>query len=182
MKQIKEKRNKSNMCIWLIIVLLAMYMYLRLNFLITFSDWWIALCYCGVFLVFMLLFYLLGKSIKYLKIIEISTIAFLSVWNIIYLCGFYCISAHNTIEVIVPINGYYTRRVDGVLFSYKGYKYNRPLNISDVLTKYGKDVIKECALKLSLYEVYENFYYINYIDIVKKNVGNDNSEKNVSDK
>ena len=76
MKQIKEKRNKSNMCTWLIIVLLAMYMYLRLNFLITFSDWWIALCYCGVFLVFMLLFYLLGKSITYLKIIEISTIAF----------------------------------------------------------------------------------------------------------
>ena len=98
------------------------------------------------------------------------------------MCGFYSISAHNTIEVIVPINGYYTRRVDGVLFSYKGYKFNRTLNISDVLTKYGKDVTKECELKLSLYEVYENFYYINYIDIVKKNVRNDNSEKNVSDK
>ena len=182
MKQIKEKRNKSNMCTWLIIVLLAMYMYLRLNFLITFSDWWIALCYCGVFLVFMLLFYLLGKSIIYLKIIEISTIVFLSVWNIIYLCGFYSIGAHNTIEVIVPIYGYYTRRVDVVLFSYKGYKFNRTLNISDVLTKYGKDITKECELKLSLYEVYENFYYINYMDIVKKNVRNDNSEKNVSDK
>ena len=38
MKQIKEKRSKSNMCIWLIIFLLAIYMYLRLNFLITFSD------------------------------------------------------------------------------------------------------------------------------------------------
>ena len=70
----------------------------------------------------------------------------------------YSISAHKTIEVIVPINGYYTRRVDGVLFSYKGYKFNRTLNISDVLTKYGKDITKECELKLSLYEVYENFY------------------------
>ena len=69
----------------------------------------------------------------------------------------YSISAHNTIEVIVPINGYYTRRVDGVLFSYKGYKFNRTLNISDVLTKYGKDITKECELKLSLYEVYEKF-------------------------
>ena len=67
----------------------------------------------------------------------------------------YSISAHNTIEVIVPINGYYTRRVDGVLFSYKGYKFNRTLNISDVLTKYGKDITKECELKLSLYELYE---------------------------
>ena len=63
-----------------------------------------------------------------------------------------------TIWVAVVINGYYTRRVDGALFSYKGYKFNRTLNISDVLTKYGKDVTKECELKLSLYEVYENFY------------------------
>lgn len=43
-------------------------------------------------------------------------------------------------------------------FSYKGYKFNRTLNISDVLTKYGKDVTKECELKLSLYEVCGNFY------------------------
>ena len=63
-----------------------------------------------------------------------------------------------TIWVAVVINGYYTRRVDGVLFSYKGYKFNRTLNISDVLTKYGKDVTKECELKLSLCEVCENFY------------------------
>lgn len=170
------------MCIWLIIFLLAIYMYLRLNFLITFSDLWIVLCYCGVFLFFMLLFYLLENSIKCLKIIEISTIVFLSIWNIIYLYGYYSISAHNAIDVTVPLNGYYTRRVDGVLFSYKGYKFNRTLNISDVLTKYGKDLTKECELKLSLYEVFENFYYINYIDVVEKNVTNDKPGKNVNDK
>lgn len=94
----------------------------------------------------------------------------------------YSISAHNTIEVIVPINGYYTRRIDGVLLSYKGYKFNRTLNISDVLTKYGKDLTKECELKLSLYEVFEDFYYINYIDVVKKNETNDKPEKDVNDK
>ncbi len=145
-----------------------MYMYLRLNFLITFSDWWIALSYCGAFLIVMLLIYFHEKCIKYLKVIIISTIAFLSVWNIIYLYGYYNIGAHEAIKATVPLSGYYTWRTDGVLFSYKGYKFNRTLNITDVISKYGKDLTKKCELELSLTEVFPNLYYINYIDVVEK--------------
>lgn len=168
MKLINGRISKSNLFTWLIIVLLAMYIYLRLNFLITFSDWWLALSYCGVVLITILLLYLYNKNINYVKVIKLSTILFLSAWNITYLYGCSSVSIHDTISVTVPLRGYYTHRMDGVLFSYEGYKFDRTINLTDVLSKYGDDLPNKCELKLSLEQIFPNFYYINYIDIVEK--------------
>lgn len=156
------------MCTWLIIVLLAMYTYLRLNFLITFSDWWIALTYCGIVLIITLSIYLYKKNIEYIKVIKLSTIVFLSAWNLLYLYGYSNIGNHDTINVTVPLKGYYTRRIDGVLFSFKGYKFDRSIKLTDVLSKYGDDLPNKCEIELSLERIFPNFYYINYIDIVEK--------------
>lgn len=154
---------------WLIIVLLAIYIYLRTSFLITFCDWWITLSYCAIFIIIMPLLYLLEKSIKYLKAIIISTIVFLSAWIIIYMYGYYNIDTHKSFNVTVPLKGYYLRRGDYVLFSYKGYKFSRRIRLKDALTKYGEDLPDKCELELSLCEVFPNFYYINYIDVVERN-------------
>ena len=167
MRRRKLKISKKDVELWLIIVLLGIYIYLDLNFLTTFSDWWIVGSYCGVLLIVMLLTYLLGKSIEYLKAIKISAIAFLGIWNIIYIYGYCNISTHKTINVTVPLSGYYTGRIDGVLFSFKGYKFNRSLNLADAISKYGEELPNKCELELSLSEVFTNFYYINYIDVVE---------------
>ena len=168
MKMINEKISKSDVCIWLIIALLAIYIHLRSNFLITFSNLWIALSYCGIILIIMSLIYLYKKNVKYIKVIKLSTIVFLSAWNILYLYGYSSVSKHQIINVTVPLKGYYTRRIDGVLFSYRGYKFDRTINLTDVLSKYGDDLPNKCELELSLEQIFPNFYYIKFIDIVEK--------------
>ena len=153
---------------WLIIVLLAIYIHFRGTFLTMFSDWWNLLSFSIVYLIIILLIYLLEKSIEYIRAIIISAIVFLCAWNTIYLYAYCNRSTDNAIHTTVPLNGYGTRPVHKVLFTYKGYKFEKVVNLKDVISKYGDDLKNRFELELSLSEVdaLPNFYYINYIDVV----------------
>ena len=83
----KRKLTKSNMCTWLIIVLLAIYIRFMGTFLTMFSDWWNLLSFSVVYLIVILLIYLLEKSIEYIRAIIISAIVFLCAWNTISNCS-----------------------------------------------------------------------------------------------
>ena len=171
MGQIKEKIKNSDKCVWLVVLLLGMYIILEQAFLTMFSKWMFWLSCCGTFIVIMLFFYLFEKNIKFIKVIKASAIIFLCVWNFIFLYAHFNVNTYKSVHAIVPLNGYYTARGSGVLFSYNGYKFKRSLRLRDALSKYGEDLIHKCNLELSLYEVdgLPDFYYINYIDIVAKN-------------
>lgn len=161
---------KNNICTWIIIVLLDIYLILKNRFLEMFSDWWFWLSYSGVLLTIILLIYLYEKRIKYIKAIKIATIIFLCAWNLLYIYAYYNVTPHKTIHTIVSLRGYGIRRREDVLFSYKGYKFDKNTRVWDAVDKYGEDLIHKCKLELSLCEV-NNFpylYYINYIHIVEK--------------
>ena len=187
-EKLKEEANnrkltKSDMYLWLIIVLLAIYIRFRGTFLTMFSDWWNLLSFSIVYLIVILLIYLLEKSIEYIRAIIISAIVFLCAWNTIYLYAYCNRSTDKTIHATVPLNGYGTRPVHKVLFTYKGYKFEKVVNLKDVISKYGDDLRNIFELELSLSEVdaLPNFYYINYIDVVKKEKTNDKSKTDDND-
>ena len=121
----KRKLTKSNMCTWLIIVLLAIYIRFMGTFLTMFSDWWNLLSFSVVYLIVILLIYLLEKSIEYIRAIIISAIVFLCAWNTIYLYAYCNRNTDKAIHATVSLNGYGTRPVPKVLFTYKGYKFEK---------------------------------------------------------
>lgn len=170
MGQIKEKIKNLDKYFWLVVLSYGMYIILEQSFLTMFSEWVFWGSCCGTLVIIMLLIYLFEKSIKFIKAIKISALIFLCVWNLIYLFARCNVNTHKPICAIVPLNGYYTRPGSGVLFSYKGYKFNRKVSIGKALSKYGEDLIHKCDIELSLYEVdgLPDFYYINYVDIVAK--------------
>lgn len=176
----KRKLTKSNMCTWLIIVLLGIYIRFSGTFLTMFSDWWNLLSFSIVYLIVILLIYLLEKSIGYIRAIIISAIVFLCAWNTIYLYAYCNRSTNKAIHATAPLNGYGTRPVNKVLFTYKGYKFQKVVNLKDVISKYGDNLKNRCELELSLSEVdaLPNFYYINYIDVVEKTNGNSKFDAN----
>ena len=179
----KRKLTKSDWYSWLIIVLLAIYIRFRGTFLTMFSDWWNLLSFCVVYLIVILLIYLLEKSIEYIRAVIISAIVFLCAWNTIYLYAYCNRSTDKAIHVTVPLNGYGTRPVHKVLFTYKGYKFEKVVNLKDVISKYGDNLRNICELELSLSEVdaLPFFYYINYIDVVRKEKINDKSKTDDND-
>lgn len=168
MKQKRIKKNNPNTYIWSTIILLAIYMYLRLSFLTTFNDWWIVVSFIVVVILIIVILFIKMRALNFIKIAKVSSITFLIIWNIVYLYGKYLTIDNLSFTVCTDLNGYYTSRIDGVLFSYRGYKFDRPLNLTDVITKYGDNLTKECKVELCLKEVFPNFYYINYISIIKK--------------
>lgn len=179
----KRKLTKSNMCTWLIIVLLAIYIRFMGTFLTMFSDWWNLLSFSVVYLIVILLIYLLEKSIEYIRAIIIHAIVFLCAWNTIYLYAYCNRNTDKAIHATVSLNGYGTRPVPKVLFTYKGYKFEKVVNLKDVISKYGDNLRNICELELSLSEVdaLPIFYYINYIDVVKKEKTNDKYKTDAND-
>lgn len=180
----KRKLTKSDLYSWLIIVLLAIYIRFRGTFLTMFSDWWNLLSFSVIYIIVILLIYLLEKSMEYIRAIIISAIVFLCAWNTIYLYAYCNRSTDKAIHATVPLNGYGTRPVHKVLFTYKEYKFEKVVNLKDVISKYGDNLRNICELELSLSEVdaLPKFYYINYIDVVKKEKQtNDKSKTDAND-
>ena len=156
------------MCTWLIIVLLAIYIRFMGTFLTMFSDWWNFLSFSVVYLIVILLIYLLEKSIEYIRAIIISAIVFLCAWNTIYLYAYCNRNTDKAIHATVSLNG---------------YKFEKVVNLKDVISKYGDNLRNICELELSLSEVdaLPIFYYINYIDVVKKEKTNDKYKTDAND-
>lgn len=70
------------------------------------------------------------------------------------------------------LNGYYTGRIDGVLFRFKDFNFKRNVN----LTGYTQDDLREkYDLKLELTPLTSNIYFIENLSLVEKNdvLGND---------
>lgn len=64
------------------------------------------------------------------------------------------------------LNGYYTGRIDGVLFRFKDFNFKRNVN----LTGYTQDDLREkYDLKLELTPLTSNIYFIENLSLVEKN-------------
>lgn len=181
MKLKKREVSKSDIYSWTIIVLLAIYIEFRKCFLLTFSDWAIMLIYFVVVHIILLLVYLKKRSIDYDKVMAVSTIVLLIAWNMTYLCAYSNTGKHQPIITTVPLRGYITHGPNRVLFRYKGYKFDVPKNLKEVISKYDDDLLNKCELELSLEEVYPDVYYINYIHVIGKSEI-DSSENMINNK
>ncbi|WP_281235086.1 hypothetical protein [Flavobacterium gelatinilyticum] len=71
----------------------------------------------------------------------------------------------------VIIKGYYTRKVDGVLFDFKGKTFDRPFDLANQVSKpesSTENFYKKYRLKLSVKEFDFDIYYLNSIDLIRK--------------
>lgn len=70
-------------------------------------------------------------------------------------------------DIVVPIDGYYYRRIDAVLFSYEGKNYKRPIKSFSKEKKH-INIMNDCELKLRIRKCNKNIYYLESMDIVRK--------------
>lgn len=64
------------------------------------------------------------------------------------------------------LNGYYTGRIDGVMFKFKGFSFKRNVNLTDYTQG---DLREKYDLKLELTSLTSNIYFIENLSLVEKN-------------
>ena len=126
------------------------------------------LYYIVILVVSILIVWVFGGLFK--KILKCSLVeCFLILVLLIYFAFFsllYVLKGNSKVEeYIVPLNGYYTSKIDGIFFSFNGRSFNRKLNLNN----YAKvDLTKKYMVKLRLREQLNEIYYIDNIQLVEK--------------
>ncbi|WP_304313741.1 hypothetical protein, partial [Phocaeicola plebeius] len=70
---------------------------------------------------------------------------------------------------VVPLSGYYTRRINGVVFRFEGDKFDRKFDIQELADKHGRDLLDSHEVHLTLKEVLPDVYYLDNISVKAKN-------------
>lgn len=158
----------DNIIYWGIVILLYIYIKAYTAFLALVSPWWKFCLFAIILLIIMAFFYLRHKQLRIIDAIKRATVIALCGLNFIY--GYaYMKTDKQEIEIVnVPLKGYSIIRIDHVLFSYEGYKFQRYITLTQAIKEYGDNLSEKCEVQLSLSPAFPNLYYINYIDIVGK--------------
>ena len=161
-----ETKKKYNSVILLIALgLIAIIYILRLKFLITTYTYAIVIAAISIAVTLIaFIFKATRQKDKVLFGIRSFVMLYISMWTLFYS---YCYvqKSTNVQTAIVPINGYYTRRMDGVLFTFQDKHFDRKAFIPN----YSDSLIDKYVIKLELVEVISNVYYINKLHIIPKN-------------
>lgn len=156
--KIKDKRLKS---ILLIIIGLISYYYFYSTLVTTYLYYLIIL----VVAIFIALLYtrykIQSKSKLFYYILKLSLI----IYFFFFSCLFILKNKTEVVSFNTPLNGYYTRRIDGVLFQFQNRNFDRKLNLNDYPSI---DLKENYDVKLELQEVISGVYYIHDISLEKK--------------
>lgn len=94
---------------------------------------------------------------------------YLFCWVIIYSYGYFAQSEKEKQTNIVPLSGYYTRRIDGIVFYFEGDKFDRKYNIQELSDQYGKGLLDSHEVHLTLRKILPDVYYLDNISVKSKN-------------
>lgn len=98
---------------------------------------------------------------------------YLFCWVMIYSCGYFVQSEKEKQTYVVPLSGYYTRRIDGIVFYFEGDKFDRKYDIQELADKYGRELFDSHEVHLTLTKVLPDVYYLDNISVKpKKNLQN----------
>ncbi|MDY3538314.1 hypothetical protein PG275_09905 [Riemerella anatipestifer] len=148
----------------LVIAIAFMDYMLHLNFLVLTNVIYLKILLFSAVISLLLLFLL---RIRWQKLIKIFFLVGISGYFIHF--SFLYIKAKNykVFKEIVPLNGYYTRRINGVLFTFRNKNFDRPISkISSKILE--NDILKKYELELKLVEVGDDVYFISTKNIVLK--------------
>lgn len=73
---------------------------------------------------------------------------------------------------VVPLSGYYTAGIDGIVFSFEGNKFDRKYDIQELADKHGRKLFDSHEVHLTLTKVMPDVYYINNISVKPKSLRN----------
>lgn len=59
---------------------------------------------------------------------------------------------------VVPLNGYYTRRINGVVFYFEGDKFDRKYDIQELADKHGRELFDSHEVHLTLTKILPDVY------------------------
>lgn len=163
MKKITIERNKHHICnsILLVIIGLISYYYYY-STLVTLYYYYIII---SLITIFVMLFNKCKITFTF-QTISCFIKAFLVVY-FLFFSSLLILKGRNGIEIFrVPLKGYYTRRIDGVLFRFNNSSFDRKLN----LNKYPYIDLKEkYDIKLELQQPIKGVYFIHSISLIEKN-------------
>lgn len=118
-------------------------------------------------LILTILIYIVNKKLDYLNYFKYLICIFMFIYMVFFGNLYLNVENYKYIETVLPIKGYYTRGIDGVLFNFQEKKFDRPINkINDDILK--NDPIKNYNLKIGLMVCRKNIFFIDKIIIVKK--------------
>lgn len=165
---------ENRRALWFLIILNLIFYLLYLKFV--FVSYYLCLYIVFIALFFYLGFIYLNKKfvwkIKTTVLNSIILIYSISLFLSTLLMSYNLLNRNKIItqEYKVRINGYYVRKVDGVLFDFKGKKCDRPYNLLDKVTKNEAKELnfyKKYFLKLNVKEFCFDMYYIESIELIK---------------
>lgn len=120
-------------------------------------------------IILLLLFYF-GDNVSLLYYNFTLLMRMLKLFLILYfvLFSFLLIRKNNSkLEIFkTSLNGYYTGRIDGVMFKFKGFSFKRNVNLTDYTQG---DLREKYDLKLELTSLTSNIYFIENLSLVEKN-------------
>lgn len=162
---VEMKKKYNNVILLIALGLIAIIYILRHNFLITTYTYAIVIAAISIVVTLIaFIFKVTRQKDKVLFGIKSFVMLYISIWTLFYS---YCYvqKSTNVQTAIVPINGYYTRRTDGVLFTFQDKHFDRKAFIPN----YSDSLIDKYVIKLELVEVISNVYYINKLHVIPKN-------------
>lgn len=104
--------------------------------------------------------------------IKMAISLYLFCWVAIYSYGFVVQSKKDKHTYVVSLNGYYTRKINGVVFYFKGDKFDRKYDIQELVDKHGRKLFDSHEVHLTLTKALSDVYYLNNISVKPKSLRN----------
>lgn len=120
-------------------------------------------------LLWLIAFYVAKKKINIGTCIKLAGSLYAFCWVAIYSYGFAVQSETEKQTYVVPLTGYYTAGIDGVVFRFEGDKFGRKYDIQELADKHGRDLLDSHEVHLTLKEVLPDVYYLDNISVKAKN-------------
>lgn len=170
--KIKKESDKLYTVITVLMLLVFWFHYL---FLVI--DYYLILliglaCIICIAVLWLIAFYAAKKKINIGICIKIAISLYLFCWVAIYSYGFVVQFKKEKYTYVVPLNGYYTRRINGVVFYFEGDKFDRKYDIQELADKHGRELFDSHEVHLTLTKILPDVYYINNISVQPKSLRN----------
>lgn len=126
-------------------------------------------CIVCIAILWLIAFYTAKKRINIGTCIKLAGSLYAFCWVAIYSYGFVVQSETEKQTYVVLLSGYYTWRINGVVFRFEGDKFDRKYDIQELADKHGRDLLDSHEVHLTLKEVLPDVYYLDNISVKAKN-------------
>ena len=168
----KVKLKKENDKLYTVITVLMLLVYWFHYFFLVIDYYLVLLiglaCIVCIAVLWLIAFYAAKKKINIGTCIKMAISLYLFCWVVIYSYGFVIQPEKEKHTYVVPLSGYYTRRIDGIVFYFEGDKFDRKYDIQKLADQYGRGLFGSHEVHLTLTKVLHNVYYLNNLSVKPK--------------